>query len=165
MKNLDRIFVVMLIVLPLVSVIMLAVVLTLRRDVTPDEGEAATPTPTFEILPISPTTTLPPTPTFDIANPTFTATATPTFEILPISPTPTKTPVVTATVTPTPTASSVPVSSPLPTVTQPQPGQPESTDNTMVLAAAAIVALIFGGLIIFGSILRRIRTTQVPASQ
>ena len=158
MKNLDRLFIVLLIVVPLISAVVLAITLTQRKNITPDDSSAATPTPVYVILPVSPTDQALPTTTYAQGNPTQLPTSKPT-----ASPTskPTTTPTApdvvvttTAEVTLGPTLSVTPTASSMLTPTVTDTNLP-AFDTSSILLTVLIVAFTFGGLVAFGSMLRK----------
>jgi cytoskeletal protein RodZ len=153
MKNADKLFVILLIVVPLLSAIILSIALTQRKNVTPTDTSAESPsgTPVYQIQPISPTPK--PTTTYIIAqatdtplptkiSPTPRPTYTPGPTKIPPTPRPTYTP------TPSPTGKGISIS-PIEAI------QPEQTDLKSTVIAVLIIVFVFGGLVVLGSVIRK----------
>jgi hypothetical protein len=115
MKNLDRFFVILLIIVPLFSAIVLSLVLTQKNDVAPDDTNAhgaPSTTPLYEIQPIDLATS--PTPTFDIQPINAPQPESAGRNVLDVQTSPT------VTVTSTPTSTIEPTEEPEPTETTPE---------------------------------------------
>ncbi|KXK27317.1 MAG: hypothetical protein TR69_WS6001000192 [candidate division WS6 bacterium OLB20] len=165
MKTIDRIFVVMLIVLPFAVALVLVFQLLRNPNIAPDDTDAL-PTPTFAVGPVTVSPTATPTFDYEPVTPTVTATYAIPEDTDPATPTTRPQHTVTVTATPvattagrSPTPTSVSTATPAPTASATLIAElpdTQSSDQTLlqVLAVSLTVACVAGGLLTAGKILR-----------
>ncbi len=156
MKTVDKLFVIMLIVVPLLSAIILSIALTQRSNVTPTgtSAESPTSTPIYAIQPISPT----PKPTTTYA---LSETTTPKPTVKPTkmaTPTPTASEVSVQPVTDTSAPSTTPTSgATVPAVLDQIFATDKGTpiDTLSIAEVVLVIVFVFGGLVVLGSVIRK----------